>query len=120
MGLSGKGGSLATSRQTRPARGPFHGNSPLEGMNDRLANHPKPPTMLNPKISSQSQEVVYRALERDAKNRDARARDFAWDLRHLDRVGVTGWVWKTGRKCATGSGANSICRAGCFITPRWC
>ncbi|MGB6974739.1 MAG: serine/threonine-protein kinase [Terracidiphilus sp.] len=67
---------------------PFHGNSPLEVMNDRLVNHPTPPTVLNPRISSQLQEVVYRALERDAKNRYARARDFALDLRHLDQVGV--------------------------------
>ncbi|HVC46118.1 MAG TPA: serine/threonine-protein kinase [Terracidiphilus sp.] len=67
---------------------PFHGNSPLAVMNDRLLNHPRPPTVLNPKISPQLQEVMYRALERDAKNRYARARDFAWDLRHLDQVGV--------------------------------
>jgi hypothetical protein len=31
---------------------------------------------------------LYRALERDPKNRYARAKDFAHDLQHLDQVGV--------------------------------
>jgi serine/threonine-protein kinase len=34
------------------------------------------------------QEVIYRALERDPKNRYAKASEFAWDLKHLDQVGV--------------------------------
>jgi serine/threonine-protein kinase len=34
------------------------------------------------------QEVLYRALERDPKNRYAAAREFAHDLEHLDQVGV--------------------------------
>ena len=34
------------------------------------------------------QEVIYRALERDPKNRYAKASEFAWDLEHLDQVGV--------------------------------
>ena len=32
---------------------------------------------------------MYRALERDPKNRYASAREFARDLTHLDQVGVT-------------------------------
>lgn len=67
---------------------PFSGSSPMEVMNDRLLNHPTPPTVANPAISPQLQEVLYRALERDPKNRYARARDFAWDLQHLDQIGV--------------------------------
>jgi len=67
---------------------PFSGSSPMEVMNDRLLNHPTPPTAVNPTISPQLQEALYRALERDPKNRYARARDFAWDLQHLDRVGI--------------------------------
>jgi serine/threonine protein kinase len=67
---------------------PFTGSSPLEIMNDRLLNFPTPPTVANPAISAQLQEVLYRALERDPKNRYARARDFAQDLQHLDAVGV--------------------------------
>ena len=67
---------------------PFTGDSPLEVMNDRLLNYPVPPTVAEPAISPQLQEVLYRALERDPKNRYASARDFAHDLEHLDQVGV--------------------------------
>jgi len=67
---------------------PFSGNTPLEVMNDRLLNHPTPPTIADPSISPQLQEVLYRALERDPKNRYATAHDFQWDLEHLDQVGV--------------------------------
>ena len=42
----------------------------------------------NPEISPQLQEVLYRALERDPKNRYAKAHEFAHDLQHLDQVGV--------------------------------
>jgi serine/threonine-protein kinase len=67
---------------------PFTGSSPLEVMNDRLLNYPTPPSVVDPSISPQVQEVLYRALERDPKNRYARAKDFAHDLQHLDQVGV--------------------------------
>jgi eukaryotic-like serine/threonine-protein kinase len=67
---------------------PFSGSSPLEVMNDRLLNHPIPPTVADPAMSPHLQEVLYRALERDPKNRYARAHDFARDLKHLDHVGV--------------------------------
>jgi serine/threonine-protein kinase len=67
---------------------PFSGPSPLAAMNDRLLNHPLPPSVANPAISPQLQEVLYRALERDPKNRYAKASEFARDLAHLDQVGV--------------------------------
>jgi eukaryotic-like serine/threonine-protein kinase len=67
---------------------PFTGDSPLAVMNDRLLNYPVPPSIAEPAISPQLQEVLYRALERDPKNRYASARDFANDLEHLDQVGV--------------------------------
>jgi serine/threonine-protein kinase len=67
---------------------PFEGASPLLAMNDRLVNNPVPPRELNPSISPQMQEIIYRALERNPGNRYASAHDFAWDLRHPDRVGV--------------------------------
>jgi serine/threonine-protein kinase len=69
-------------------RTPFTGSSPMEVMNDRLLNYPTPPTVADATISPQLQEVLYRALERDPRNRYARARDFAHDLEHLDQVGV--------------------------------
>ena len=67
---------------------PFTGGSPMQVMNDRLLNYPVPPTVLNSSISPQLQEVIYRALERDPKNRYAKASEFAHDLAHLDEVGV--------------------------------
>jgi eukaryotic-like serine/threonine-protein kinase len=67
---------------------PFSGPSPLAVMNDRLLNHPTPPRVANPAISLELQEVLYRALERDPRNRYAKASNFAWDLQHLDQVGV--------------------------------
>lgn len=67
---------------------PFSGNNPFAIMNDRLLNNPVPPREINPEISEQLQEVIYRALERDPKNRYGTAREMAWDLNHLDQVGV--------------------------------
>jgi serine/threonine protein kinase len=67
---------------------PFTGSSPMEVMNDRLLNYPTPPSVLEPSISPQLQEVIYRALERDPRNRYAKASEFARDLEHLDQVGV--------------------------------
>jgi len=65
---------------------PFAGANPLVAMNNRLINNPVPPRELNPEISAQLQEIVYRALERDPGKRYASAHDFAEDLRHQDQV----------------------------------
>jgi len=67
---------------------PFSGANPFLVMNDRLLNNPVPPREVDPTISEQLQEIIYRALERDPKNRYARARDFAQDLEHPEEVGV--------------------------------
>lgn len=70
-------------------RTPFSGPSPLAVMNDRLINHPMPPREVDPNISPQLQEVLYRAIERDPKNRYPSAHAFAFDLEHLDGVGIS-------------------------------
>jgi serine/threonine-protein kinase len=67
---------------------PFSGPSPMAVMNERLLNYPVPPQVADPSISPELQEVLYRALERDPRNRYAKAHDFAWDLENLDKVGV--------------------------------
>jgi len=67
---------------------PFSGPNPMAAMNDRLLNYPMPPSVAAPSISAQLQEVLYRALEREPKNRYATAHEFAHDLEHLDEVGV--------------------------------
>jgi eukaryotic-like serine/threonine-protein kinase len=67
---------------------PFTGPTPLAAMNDRLLNHPVPPRVADPSVSPQLQEIIYRALERDPKNRYATAQEFIRDLEHQDQVGV--------------------------------
>jgi eukaryotic-like serine/threonine-protein kinase len=67
---------------------PFLGSSPAEAMKSRLKTPPIPPSVASPSISPHLQEVLYRALERDPRNRYRRAHDFAHDLHHLDRVGI--------------------------------
>jgi serine/threonine-protein kinase len=67
---------------------PFHGPTPLAAMNDRLLNHPTPPRVADPSVSPEMQEILYRALERDPRNRYARAEEFLHDLEHPEEVGV--------------------------------
>jgi eukaryotic-like serine/threonine-protein kinase len=80
---------------------PFRGPNAFAIMNDRLLNNPVPPRELDANISPQLQEIIYRALERDPKNRYSSAREFAWDLEHLDQVGVADRLelreWKSRR-----------------------
>lgn len=67
---------------------PFSGPNPFAIMNDRLLNNPTPPRELNPAVSPQLQEVIYRAIERDPLRRYKSAHEFISDLDHLDQVGV--------------------------------
>ena len=67
---------------------PFHGPNPFAIMNDRLLNNPIPPRELNPEISPQLQEIIYRAIERNPANRYSSAKEFAKDLQHQEEVGV--------------------------------
>jgi serine/threonine-protein kinase len=67
---------------------PFTGNNAFLIMNDRLLNNPMPPREIDPSISPALQEIIYRAMERDPRNRYATAREFAKDLEHPDQVGV--------------------------------
>ena len=43
---------------------------------------------LNPDISPELQEVLYRALERDPRHRYATAHEMIWDIEHQEQVGV--------------------------------
>jgi serine/threonine protein kinase len=67
---------------------PFTGPNAFVIMNDRLLNNPVPPREIDPSISPQLQEIIYRALERDPTKRYASARELAWDFEHQDQVGV--------------------------------
>jgi len=68
---------------------PFKGPNPFAIMNERLLNNPVPPREVRPEVSPELQEIIYRALERDPRNRYPHAREFAWDLDHQDQVGVS-------------------------------
>jgi serine/threonine-protein kinase len=67
---------------------PFSGPNPLAVMNERLLNDPKPARKLNPEISPELEEILFRALERDPRHRYATANEMDWDLEHQEQVGV--------------------------------
>src|SRR6266852_7592435 len=67
---------------------PFSGPNAFVIMNDRLLNNPVPPREIDPAISPQLQEIIYRAMERDPNKRYPNAHELIWDLEHQDKVGV--------------------------------
>ncbi len=69
-------------------KAPFSGPNAFVIMNDRLLNNPVPPREIDPGISPQLQEIIYRALERDPAKRYASGRELALDLENPERVGV--------------------------------
>jgi serine/threonine protein kinase len=68
------------------AQTPFNGDNPFAVMNDRLVNDPSSARELNPEISVQMQEILFRAMERDPENRFANARELAAALAHPENV----------------------------------
>lgn len=67
---------------------PFTGPSPLAVMNERLIADPVPARELNPEISPELEEILFRALERDPRHRYSTAAEMAWELEHQELVGV--------------------------------
>ncbi len=67
---------------------PFTGPNPLAVMNERVLIDPKPARELNPEISPEIEEILFRALERDPRNRYSTAHEMAWELEHQDQVGL--------------------------------
>ena len=65
---------------------PFKGPNPFATMNQRLTNYPVPPRELDPAISPQLQEIIYRAMEREPANRYAHADEMQRDLEHQEAV----------------------------------
>jgi len=82
---------------------PFSGPNPFAVMNDRLLNAPPPPRTLEPSITPQLQEILYRALEREPKNRYHSAREFAHDLKHQDKVGVAERIIESRKRQSPGT-----------------
>ncbi len=97
---------------------PFEGSNPLAIMNERLLNNPIPPREVDPSVTTEMQEIIYRALEREPKNRYQFAREFAHDLEHQDQVGVADRAelhdWKV-RK--TGLARKILMYAGLLLIP---
>ena len=69
-------------------RVPFVGPNPLAVMNERILNDVPPPHELNPEISPQLEEILYRALDREPRHRYATASEMMWDLEHQEQVGI--------------------------------
>jgi serine/threonine-protein kinase len=68
---------------------PFTGANPLAVMNDRLVMDPPAASEINPEISPELEEVVFRALEKEPRHRYANAAEMAWDLENQEQVGVS-------------------------------
>jgi eukaryotic-like serine/threonine-protein kinase len=67
---------------------PFGGPNALTSLNQRLLAPPPPPREIDPEISPQLEEIIFRAMERDPAHRYQHAREFAVDLEHPEKVGV--------------------------------
>jgi serine/threonine protein kinase len=67
---------------------PFMGPNPLAVMNDRLVKDPPPPSGINRAISPELEEIVFRALEKEPRNRYATSSEMALDLENQEQVGV--------------------------------
>ncbi|MGA3333560.1 MAG: serine/threonine-protein kinase [Terracidiphilus sp.] len=67
---------------------PFTGSNPLAVMNERLLIDPAPARELNPEISPELEEILFRSLERDPRHRYSTAAEMAWELEHQELVGV--------------------------------
>lgn len=87
---------------------PFAAPNPLAALNQRLLSPPPAPCEIDPSVSPQLQEIIFRAMERDPANRYQTARDFAHDLVNPEGVAISardepsqmGLVHATGTKRA--------------------
>jgi eukaryotic-like serine/threonine-protein kinase len=62
---------------------PFRGPNPLAVMNERRGE-----------VSSELEEILKRALEREPRNRYQTASEMAWELEHQEQVGVYEGAWR--------------------------
>lgn len=67
---------------------PFGDVKSIANINERLMKGIPSPRKIAPSITLQMQEIVYRALERMPAHRYSSARDFAYDLAHMQDVVV--------------------------------
>lgn len=69
---------------------PFGIAKSIAGIHERLARETPSPRKIVPSIAPQMEEVIFRALERAPLHRYSSARDFAYDLGHMQDVVVDG------------------------------
>ncbi len=69
-------------------RVPFSGPNPLAVMNERLINDPPSPRSLNPALTPELEEILYRALEREPRHRYSTAQEMQWEIEHPEQVGI--------------------------------
>ncbi len=99
-------------------RVPFTEPNPLAAMNERLLHDPTSPRELNPEISPELEEIIYRALERDPRHRYATAHEMIWDLEHQEQVGVEDrGVRSAGRNVRRGLSTQMLLYAGMALVP---
>jgi serine/threonine protein kinase len=67
---------------------PFGNASSFANINERLVKDIPLPRKIEPSITPQMQEIIYRALERAPVHRYSSAHDFAYDLAHMQDVVV--------------------------------
>jgi len=97
---------------------PFTGPNPLAVINERLLIDPKPARQLNPEISPEIEEVLFRALERDPRHRYSTAHEMAWELEHPELVGVEGRERRPGlRKRLFPNAKRTLLYAGLALVP---
>ena len=65
---------------------PYTGPNPLAVMNERVLHDPAPARELNPEITPEIEEILFRALERDPRHRYPTAHEMAWELEHPELV----------------------------------
>lgn len=97
---------------------PFTGANALVVLNERVLSDPKPARELNPEVSPQLEEILFRALERDPRNRYATAAEMAWELEHQELVGVEENTRRPSLRARMGlSGAKLAVYAGIALVP---
>jgi len=77
---------------------PFDGPNPFAVMNDRLVNDPPSARELNPDISAQLQEILFRAMERRPEDRFGSARELSVALKHPECVELIDRAARDARK----------------------
>jgi eukaryotic-like serine/threonine-protein kinase len=69
---------------------PFKGDSAIETLHAIIREEPPRPSLLNPRLPAEAEDILDKALAKDPEQRYYHARDFALDLRRLGRAMESG------------------------------